>query len=58
MRGSGLAKTQGGASASTEQKWEELMSDNQNILKEVKPRLHALIDELVAKGAERSAVST
>ena len=32
------------------------MSDNQNILKEVKPRLHALIDELVAKGAERSAV--
>ncbi len=39
-----------------EQKWEELMSDNQNILKEVKPRLHALIGELVAKGAERSAV--
>ncbi|MBP2562266.1 putative membrane protein [Neorhizobium galegae] len=32
------------------------MSDNQNILKEVKPSLHALIDELVAKGAERSAV--
>ena len=56
MQGSGLAKTQGGASANTEQKWEELMSDNQNILKEVKPRLHALIDELVAKGAERSAV--
>jgi|GEM_PF-4215081 len=30
------------------------MSESQNILKEVKPRLHALIDEFVAKGADRS----
>ncbi|AYD04707.1 hypothetical protein [Neorhizobium sp. NCHU2750] len=32
------------------------MSQNQNILKEVKPKLLALVDELVARGAERSAV--
>lgn len=32
------------------------MSQNQNTLKEVKPKLLALVDELVAKGAERSAV--
>ncbi|MGO4353258.1 hypothetical protein AB4Z25_15235 [Rhizobium sp. RAF36] len=32
------------------------MSQNQNILKEVKPKLLALVEELVAKGAERSAV--
>ena len=32
------------------------MSQNQNILKEVKPKLLALVDDLVARGAERSAV--
>lgn len=32
------------------------MTDNQNILKEVKPRLLLLVNELVARGAERNAV--
>lgn len=32
------------------------MSQNQNILKEVKPKLLALVDDLVDRGAERSAV--
>lgn len=32
------------------------MSQNENILNEVKPKLLALVGELVAKGAERSAV--
>ncbi|NLR98054.1 hypothetical protein HGP17_14640 [Rhizobium sp. P38BS-XIX] len=32
------------------------MTENQSILKEVKPRLLSLVSELVEKGAERNAV--
>ncbi|WFR97482.1 hypothetical protein [Rhizobium tumorigenes] len=32
------------------------MANNENILKEVRPRLVSIVEELVAKGAEKRAV--
>ena len=35
---------------------EEKMTNNENILKDVRPRILSIVEELVAKGAEKSAV--